>query len=312
MPVNKDALFRYLCIDIKLRRNPAPSLTVLKNFCEQELTEVSDNPITLSEETIKKDISHLRNYFSAPIDYDKSNNFYYYQINDYTFLSLGNDLIEKLINNIKIHYLFSGRVKLEDFIQFETITSGAGWGNVPIIANAIYKKKIIRIKYKPVNQEKIKEYVLHPYLLKENRNSWYLLCKKDGERNIRTFALSRIEGKPEITKEKFNKDKNFNSDTYFSGSIGITAQTGEPAQIILSFTPQQAEYLLAKPLHKSQEVIRNNKQEFRIKIVVEPTYELFANILSYGENVVVISPDDIKEKIMDQLSNSLKNYSQGK
>ena len=46
----------------------------------------------------------------------------------------------------------------------------------------------------------------------------------------------------------------------------MTGDGGEPQKIVLSFDPFQGQYIKSLPLHKSQTVLVDNVEEFRIKI----------------------------------------------
>jgi predicted DNA-binding transcriptional regulator YafY len=311
MPINKDALLRYLSIDLRLRKTPSPSLDELKSFVEKEMTNFNQSSITVSKETLKKDIQTLRFDFGSPIDYDRTENHYYYINSDYTFLNLGDNLIKKLITKIKLDSLVLNKIKFEEFIQFEEETSNLGWDNILDISTALSLRKKIQLQYNSKNSLTQKKLILNPLLLKENRNYWYLLATIDNSTEIRTFNLSRILGKIVVLDENSVRPKDFNPLNYFKYSIGITAQKSNPEEITLSFTPNQSNYLIEKPLHKTQTVLVNTENEFIIKLTVEPNYELIANILSYGENVKVISPNSLKELIIQKISLMEKNYKNG-
>lgn len=312
MPVNKNALYRYLCIDRRLRKKPFPTLGDLKSFCEAEFKVISDKKVSVSKETLKADINNLRNIFSVPIEYNSSANHYYYNPPVYTFLSLPEDILERLLHSLQINYLFEPKSKLSDLIQFEAISNYGGWEHIPVIFKSIQEQKIIKFSYKSINNFAEKVHFIHPYLLKESRTVWYLLGIKEGETEIRTFALHRILSKPEITEKKAIINPDFKAENYFSQVIGITAQTGKPISIVLKAHSSQSQYLKAKPIHKTQRIITDSENEFVITITVEPTFELIASILSYGALMEVIAPENFRDIIADKIEASLNNYRLGK
>lgn len=176
MPKNKDALFRYLCIDIRLRKSNKPSLPEIKKFIEEQ--HPTDNlGYSVALETLKKDIQTLRKDFGAPIDYDRAENKYFYQSPDYSFLSLGIKSVERLLTNLKLNNFLKDSEKAKKIIQFETETSQSGWEYIPTIVESIISKKRVMFTYTSVSSNE-KEQVISPFLLKENRNSWYLLGLK--------------------------------------------------------------------------------------------------------------------------------------
>ena len=305
MPKNKDALFRYLCIDIRLRKSNKPSLPDIKEFIETQYP--SDDKYSVALETLKKDIQTLRKDFGAPIDYARGENKYFYQHRDYSFLSLGNKTVEKLLTNLKLSQILKNTNQVKSVIQFETETSQTGWELIPDLVEAIVISKKIHFQYHSVSGKE-GDQILSPYLLKENRNSWYLIGTKNGKKEVRTFSLGRMS-MVKVTKEPSDKPpKTFNPSEYFSNAIGITTNDGEEQEVILSFSPKQSTYLKEKPLHSSQKILVDDKIEFRIALKVANNYELHANILSYGENVKVVKPKSIREQIIKRIKNSLENY----
>ena len=308
MPTNKDALLRYLCIDQRLRKKPSPSMEELQASVEKEMGNFNSKVVSVSRETLKKDIQTLRNDFGSPIDYDRMENIYFYQNEDYTFLNLGDNIINRLVSKIKMDKLELSSKTLESFIQFEEETSIKGWEYIPELTLAISSKKMIEFEYQSKSSKEPKTYLLNPLLLKENRNHWYLLVTFSDSTAIRTFNLSRIIGGITITEQEASCPPQFKPLEYFNNSIGVTAQQEDPVDIVLEFSPSQASYLKEMPLHKSQKILVDNKEEFRVNIFVEPTYEVMANILSYGENVVVLKPEKLRKDIVKRIKDQLDNY----
>ncbi len=307
MPVNKDALLRYLSIHKRLKISSA-TLLELTSASNANFARVATTTHNISSETIKKDIKHLRNEFDAPIIFDAKKQKYKYSNNEYQFLSVPDGLLERLLNSIQLNYLFKNASELKNIIQFETSTSNTNMEIIPIVAKSIIQKRLVQFQYKSVNNSELKTHTISALLVKENRNSWYVLGMPIEVDSIRTFRIDRIIDAPIILEEKARILSDFDGETYFKNSIGITAQYDEPTDIILSFNPNQSLYLIEKPLHCTQEILVVDNVEFRIKIYVEPTYELLSNILSYGNSVKIISPISLVTKTKSLLEQTLKQY----
>lgn len=65
-----------------------------------------------------------------------------------------------------------------------------------------------------------------------------------------------------------------------------------------------------KPLHHSQLIIARNEEtgEITFEICVIPNKELYANILSYGSGVKVLSPHSVVSHIKRQLDEAASQY----
>lgn len=63
--------------------------------------------------------------------------------------------------------------------------------------------------------------------------------------------------------------------------------------MILSFDPYQGKYIKPMPLHESQEILRDDGKELRIRIKIYITYDFLMEILSFGPYVKVIQPEEL-------------------
>jgi predicted DNA-binding transcriptional regulator YafY len=203
--------------------------------------------------------------------------------------------IEKIINRVNISPN-PDDASLSRYIQFEVSTVSQGNEHLGPLLEYIRAKKSIRIAYRKFSDDKLKEYELHPYLLKEYHNRWYVVAFDVNGHGIRTFGLERIE-KLETAEKKFTVDKNFNADHFFKYSIGITEISDKPQEVILSFDPVPGKFLLTQPIHVSQTLLEQNKNEIHIGLNVLITQELITFILGYGAGVRVLKPTKLCRQI---------------
>lgn len=338
MPANKYALLRYRIIDRCLtnKGKPYPSREDLREACEDALYGSGGDAISLS--TIDKDIWAMKNesemgYF-APIKFNKQEGGYFYDQEGYSIseLSLGDDdlqairfaaatleqfrdvpifrqyesAIEKIINRVNISPNPTDE-SLDKYIQFEKSTVSKGNEFLGPILDHIRSKKSIRIVYRKFSDDAVKEYDLHPYLLKEYHNRWYLVAHDTKNKNIRTFGLERIE-QVETAERKFSIDKKFDPDVFFKHSIGITEKADKPHEVVLVFNTIAGRFLKTQPVHASQRILSESKTEIHIGLKVLITQELIGFILGYGAQVNVVKPQILKNTITKQLKEALNSY----
>ena len=173
-------------------------------------------------------------------------------------------------------------------------TEGNQW--LEIILKSITEKSCLNINYKAFGREE-REHEFSAYLLKEYRNRWYTVGFSGRAKNTVVLALDRIKN-IEVSKSKYVPGENFSPAEFFKYSLGITqVHEAKPQKIILSFSPAQAEYIISQPLHHSQKIIEKNGKGVRIELHVYITQELKMLILSFGENVTVLSPPILKNEI---------------
>ncbi len=61
--------------------------------------------------------------------------------------------------------------------------------------------------------------------------------------------------------DTFKPDPKLNPAKLFENIIGLTYSNDEPEEVILSFTSLQGKYIQALPLHRSQQIIKETKEE---------------------------------------------------
>ena len=103
--------------------------------------------------------------------------------------------------------------------------------------------------------------------------------------------------------------KGFKADEYFSQFYGIVTGDGNTIQTIkLKVFGERANYFRSLPLHHSQEEIETTDEYAVFKYFVVPSIDLVQEILSNGDNVVVIEPHWLSNDLKAILTNMLQNY----
>jgi len=142
--------------------------------------------------------------------------------------------------------------------------------------------------------------------LKEDSNRWYILGKLKNKSRITTFAIDRILSL-QLTDQYFSFD-DYNFNEYFKYSFGITVSDTPPIEVILSFEPHQGDYIKSLPIHQTQKILLDNRKELRISLTVNPTYEFYSKILSFGSSVKVLSPKEVIDEIRKEINILKKKY----
>jgi predicted DNA-binding transcriptional regulator YafY len=338
MPANKYALLRYRIIDRCLKNTAKmyPSREDLRAACEEALYGSGGDAISLS--TIDKDIWAMKNEgelgYYAPITYNRQHGGYHYTDPDYSIsdMSLGDDdlqalrfavatldqfrhvplfkqyesAIEKIISRVNISPNPEDD-DLEKYIQFEKSTVSGGIEFLGPLLDAIKNRIIVRFNYRKFQDNVEKSYKVHPYLLKEYNNRWYLIAWNVERQSVATFGLERILSL-EVESEKFKINTNFDADLFFKHSIGITETQHEPVRIVLIFSGYTGRFLITQPIHASQKVLSQDDQRVEIELYVLPTEELYNFILGFGPRVRVESPESVVTEVKSRLQETVHLY----
>lgn len=186
---------------------------------------------------------------------------------------------------------------------------------------AISRKQAVKLKYhtfKDVNRRE--EITLHPCLLKEYNRRWFAFGITSADRStLMPFPLDRIdEVEPMPASEYVEFDGTV--DEWFEDIVGVTRIDGEPIhKIIFWINDEEKYYIMTKPLHESQKQIRNDS-ELRSKhpqlkggsffsIECRKNYELIRELCSFGGDLIVLEPQEIKEAVLEKIEGMTKAYS---
>jgi len=335
MPVNRNALIRYKTIDNCLRnRFRKWTLNDLIESCSEALYEYEGIDKGVSRRTVQMDIQMMRSEklgYQAPIVViDRK--YYTYEDPEYsiTNIPLTNQDLGKLTEVVDILKQFKGFThfeelsgmvqKLEDKIHvsktkerpvldLEKNDNLKGLEYIDPLYQAIIHKRCIEITYQSFKARKSNTFNFHPALLKEFRNRWFVLGKKDKNPGFLLLALDRIEFvQPcDIPAMPFDETKVVN---FFKDVVGVSVNDGEPPQEVRLFIDHSnAPYILTKPIHHSQQLIEKNDQGIIISLHVQPNFELEREILGFGDHIKVISPSRLRSRIKERLNHAIDLYS---
>ncbi len=296
----REALLRYNLIIRKLRNSPQ-SFEQLNQSLEME-SDIQGYDFNISKRTFQRDLNDIRSIFNIDIQYDYSDRVYF--INDENEPEMSDRILEAfdIFNSMNI------KQRLSEFIHFES-RKPKGTNSLYGLIHAIKNNYKISFIYQKFSDNKPSVRKVEPYGIKEFKNRWYVLCRDTKDNIIKNFALDRLTGLS-ISKEKFKIPAEFDIHTFFKDCFGvIIPENKNPRTVVLSFNPLQGKYIKSLPLHLSQEVIKDNKQEFRIRLKIFISHDFIMELLSLGNNVKVIEPPELIEKLKENYEKALENYS---
>ncbi|MBS1567653.1 MAG: WYL domain-containing protein, partial [Bacteroidetes bacterium] len=317
MSVNKLALIRYRTIDECLRnRYRKWTLDDLIEKVAAVLYEYEGITTGVSRRTIQADIQLMRSDklgYNAPIIV-KDKKYYSYDDSDYSITRAPvNDAdIDKLKEVVGVLKQFNGFSYFEEmsemitrlennlyktknpggnYIQFESNRLLKGLEHINPLYQAILNKRALLLEYKSFRAQESKKNICYPYLLKEYRNRWFLIVRQQEVPQLLTLALDRIIGFEELVREPFLPYEGVDFDRYFGELIGVTkSERDRPQKVVLHIDRRNAPYVLTKPLHASQILLKEDDSGVTFRIDVVLNFELEREILGFGENIKVLAP----------------------
>ena len=335
MSINKLALIRYKAIDECLRnRYRKWTLEDLIEKVADVLYELEGISSGVSKRTIQADIQLMRSDklgYNAPIIV-KDRKYYAYSDSAYSITNapINNADVDKMKEIVAVLKQFNGFSYFDDMsdmiarlennlykstdahlncIQLENNHRLLGLSHINPLYQATLHKKALLVEYRSFKASKAQEFICYPYLLKEYRNRWFLITRNKRTPQLLTLALDRIISLQELPKEKFIAWEGIPFDEYYDNLIGVTKSEKDPVhKVVLQIDAKHAPYVLTKPLHHSQEILKEDEQATIVSIDVVLNFELEREILGFGEHMKVLSPKSLAKKIALRLAQAAQAY----
>ena len=332
MAQNKGAIVRYRAIDKCLRsKHGRYGWEELAQACSEALYDAFSKRMTVSRRQIYDDLNYMESEagYKTDILHLRDGKRVYYRYADPNFsiekVPVTPEEMDQLKETILMLNRFKGMPhfewmeeilsKLEDtfhlkgsddsVIGFEQNMDLKGLENITPLFDAIVNKQVLNIRYKSFKKNKPITCEIHPYYLKQYNNRWFLFGWNTEFNAITNFALDRIEAVSPMLGEYKPKPAGLDFDEYFDDVVGVTIPKGKVEHIVMRVAPDRYPYIKNKPLHPSQ---HNYDKEFRVSIDVIPNNELIALLLSFGSQLEVLEPQNVREMMKEHVKTLNKFY----
>ena len=318
------------CLQNRLRKWTLEDLVAA---CSAALYEYEGITKGISKRTIQLDLQNMRSEklgYNAPITVtDKK--YYSYEEKGYSITNtpltqqdLGtlNEVLEVLKQFKGFGYFdeLNGMItRLEDklvkhgnkgrsFIDFEKNELLKGLEYIDPLHKAIVNRKTLEITYQSFRVARAQEIIFFPYLLKEYRNRWFLLGGNNRGKGNMLLALDRISAIKERNDVPYSAP-GFDVTTFFDDAIGVSKNTNQqPQLIILKIVKEHAPYIITKPMHRSQKILKEEEDGTIFSIEVIWNFELERELLGFGEQIKILAPRRLTGKITARMKEALKKY----
>lgn len=293
---------RYMSIIKKLESKSYSTFEEIQVYIEREFERNDDNSTGFSKRTFQRDIREIGSLFQVEIKYSKAEKGYFINTEESEMSNF-----QQIMESFDIFNSLNYAKGATPYIYLEN-RKPKGTENLYGIIHALKNNYLVRFTYHKYWEDIVTERELRPLGLKEFKNRWYLLASETGDSQTKSFALDRISNL-EISSVQFKRQNNVNIEEYFRNCFGIISPNGEaPQEILLSFTPFQGKYIKSLPLHESQKIVLETESELQISLKLCLTLDLEMELLSFGDNVKVLSPESLKLKLLEKYQNAINQY----
>ena len=172
------------------------------------------------------------------------------------------------------------------------------------LQKSIAKKLKVNILYRSLFEGKVINLDLCPYHLLYHQRAWYVLGLSSLHKSIRTFKLNRIK-ELKILDKCFLGGEDFDLYDYLGKAWSMIPE-GRIYNIKLRFLPKVAENVTEVQWHITQKVTRNSDGSATVEFRVNGLGEITWWILGYGDQVQVLAPKALRNKVLEAAKNMIK------
>ena len=339
MPTNKNALIRYKYLDRLLSDHH-------HYYDIHDLTEKVNDMLyddgfpEVTQRCIEKDLNTLEYApFSAPIvrfnwdgkrciSYEKSS----FSIFKQELSREERNLLREVLSTIGQFDGLDNFKWLDDFkigLGLEERRQIISFSNNPYLKNSnllgtlfdnVSNEVVVKLSYHTFQDPTIRNIDFHAYLLKQYNDRWFLIGAADSDRHILNFALDRIDKVEPLPEKKYIECPEDMAER-FEDIVGVTLYENRPVEHILFWVSSKSNnYVATKPIHESQVIYQGEKEDqlrekypklengsfFSIDCI--ENYELIRELCSYGSDLVVLSPQNIVDEIVNRVEGVLRHY----
>lgn len=186
---------------------------------------------------------------------------------------------------------------------------------------SISQKQVIELHYHKFDAPtEVLSINVHPYLLKEYNRRWYLICRTENGSKLLNYSLDRIDKVVPLPSHKY-VDYDGDIYEYFEDIIGVTNYENSDVLPILFWVSDYSKYYVDnKPIHDSQKrykgILEENYREqypmleggYFFSIECKHNYELIRELTSFGEHLIVLSPNELIAEIRKRIGRMKEKY----
>lgn len=338
MPANKNAVIRYKFLDDLLSdRFHFYSMEELTEKVNERLEDLGYSPVVTR--TLEKDLVYLQERpFCIPLERNRKGGKSYIKYANRSFSifthQLSNEEISLLCEVLNTVGQFSGLPNfdwldgLRDEMGFKKQKQVLSFSSNPLLKNSnilaslyefVANDCVLNIVYQRFTDLEPESFRLHPYLLKEYNNRWFLVGWKPDKNQIVTLAIDRIIDFESIPEESF-KCYSGDIEDHFKNTIGITVyDDAEPEKIVFWASKIIIPYIESKPFHSSQTLIGDEEQDmisnfnlpdggklYELRCTLN--LELEQALTRHFSDLIVLQPKKLRYSIAEKINLMQKRY----
>ena len=297
--------------------------------------------LEVSRATFKRDIDYLRERMHAPIEWDRASGGYrfvqaarngpryelpglWFNASEVHALLTMQQLLRELEPGLLSPHVAPLLDRLKALLAGEDLPAEEIEARIRVIrmasrtvrqehfslaATAVLTRRRLQMTYRARHDDAVSERVVSPQRLVYYRGNWYLDAWCHLRRDLRSFALDRIQALARLD-EKARNIADARLDAVLAAGYGIySGSTLTWAR--LRFSPTAARWVAAENWHPKQRSSHAADGSYLLEVPYADDRELLMDILKYAADVEVIAPAALRAKVKARLAAAAAVYAKG-
>ena len=312
----------------------------LHNILSQRRTPISRQDLMerleCSQATLYRLVAELRDFLGAPLEQDADNRgFYYDRSYDQPFelpgiwispaelqaLLTARQVLGNVQPGLLEGELESLQGRISSLLQQKGVDAQESRSRIHIqsvagrpvpehlfqdVMSALIGRQQLHISYHGRRKDDLSERDISPQRLTQYRNSWYLDAWCHKAAGLRSFSLERISDQALLGEEAKEVPAKVLT-AHFDSAYGIFSGPAEHTAR-LKFTPEMSRWIAEERWHPDQKGFYDDEGAWTMELPFSSARELVMDILRYGSEVEVISPDFLRNAVAESARQAAAIY----
>lgn len=292
-----------------------------------------ETELECSRASLTRIIAEMRDFFDAPIEFDKEAGGYRYSRDAFELpglwftpsellaLSAAQQLLAEAQPGLLDSQLAPLKARIDKLLGQDHLGGGELARRLRIlrmaarqpdtrifqtVAGATAQRQRLKIEYHGRERDAVSQREVSPQRLVHYRDNWYLDAWCHERKALRNFALDRIRA-AQALDQAARGIEDADIDAHYTATYGIFggAQTHTA---VLRFTAERARWVADERWHPAQQDRRLADGRFERSLPYADPRELILDILKYGPDVEVVAPEELRQEIARRLKAAAAQY----
>ncbi|MFK7957891.1 MAG: helix-turn-helix transcriptional regulator [Lysobacterales bacterium] len=211
--------------------------------------------------------------------------------------------IEKLLDNQGINVATQSQ-RIRILHQASRLISGEQFA--PAL-DALVNRQRLAITYQSRTSDETTQRDISPQRLTSYRHNWYLDAWCHLREGLRSFAVEKILSANNTLEPALELD-DAELNRHYASAYGIFSGPANE-QAVLRFSPRIARWVADELWHSRQQGQWLDDGRYELTLPYGKTAELAMDILRYGPEVEVVSPDALRQQVIELAQQTFQQYS---